>query len=178
MRLLAQHAVKPGSRYSPVALYGPHAYIQGNGDLFFGETGDKTHFNNSRLTGIDSFEAVERFVQCQELHCSAIDADRQIRESHLEVRVRPFFGLASPGVIDENAPHHSCGYGEKVGPAFPVNAILVDQSDVNLMDQISGLKAARLRLADHSMRCQPVQLAVDKREQLVFNSPVSFAPLD
>src|SRR5438105_2644313 len=98
-----------------------------------------------------------------------MDPDRQVGESDLETGVGTFLRLAGSSMIHENAPHQSCGYREKMRPALPGDPVLVDQSKIDLMNQISSLEAASFGFPRHVAGCQPMQLTVDDAEQPILH---------
>src|SRR6516165_6168992 len=50
-------------------------------------------------------------------------------------RASPFFCLPSAGVAHQNAPHHLGGDAKELRPVLPIHFMLIDQSQINLVDQ-------------------------------------------
>jgi hypothetical protein len=134
------------------------------GDFLLGEACDEAHFHHPGLAGVDRFQTFEGFVQGQKLHCSNIDPDGQIGERNPQTRLGAFVRLPRPSVIDEDTAHQLCGYRKKMGSAFPIDAALGDQSEVNFVNKISCLKAVFAEFPQHAPGCHPVELVVNDAE--------------
>ena len=55
-------------------------------------------------------------------------------------------GVAGPGVITENPPHHSCRCGEELRPVVPRGVLLIDQLHEQGVDQIGGVEVVSVAL--------------------------------
>jgi hypothetical protein len=64
--------------------------------------------------------------------------------------------------VHEDAPHQSGGHREKVRPILPVHALRIDQPQVSLVDEGSGLEAVARSFTAHAPSGDPLQLVVDK----------------
>jgi len=69
--------------------------------------------------------------------------------------------------MSEDAPHQPRRHREEVCPVLPFHSLDVDQPQVRLVDERSGLKTVTGSLTPHMGSGNPVQLVVHERNQLV-----------
>jgi len=106
------------------------------------------------LAGIDSFQTFEGFVQGQKLDSPAINADREVGETEFAIGLRSFPRFAGSSLIDKYTPHQPCRYRKKMRSAFPVDATLIDEAEIDFMDQGGGLLAVVIVLPQQVTRRQ------------------------
>ncbi len=85
-------------------------------------------------------------------------------------RVAPaprFSGAAADGVVDEDAAHRLGCDAEEVRAVAPVNRVLVNEPQICFVDERGGLQGVAGPLARELARGDPLQLAIDERQQLV-----------
>jgi hypothetical protein len=79
-------------------------------------------------------------------------------------------------VIDEYPPHQARSHAKEVGPVAPVDLPLIDQSEVGFVYESGWLQRMAGYLASQRRACDPSQMVVDDRDELV--KGVSFAIAD
>jgi hypothetical protein len=78
------------------------------------------------------------------------------------------------GVLDQDTPHGLGRRGEEVPPALPAPIVpRANQPKIRLVDQGGGLKRLAGTLLRHPTHCEPAELVVNQREQLVGGSDVA-----
>jgi len=80
-------------------------------------------------------------------------------------------------VIQENAPDHSGGDGEKVGAVPPLDSILVDQAKVRFVYQRGTLQRRRAGLETKVPAGDAAQFLVHQGHQTVERAAVPLAPI-
>ena len=77
-------------------------------------------------------------------------------------------GTPPPGMFDQDPPHCLRRSGKKMAPAVPVLGLSrLHESEIGLVDQRRGLEGLPRMLPDHQFRCQPVELGVQQRQQIL-----------
>ena len=79
-------------------------------------------------------------------------------------------------MIDQDAPHDARRHREEVRAILPRDVLHVDQPQVRLVDQRRRLEAVARTLAGHAAAGDPVQLAVDERNQPLEGVLVALSP--
>src|SRR5436305_9417392 len=80
-------------------------------------------------------------------------------------------------VIDQDATHDLRRDPKEVRTISPMNVFLIDETEVSLIYQRSGLEGMPLPLALQIAVCQATKLVVDQRIQLIQGALISIAPL-
>jgi hypothetical protein len=73
-------------------------------------------------------------------------------------------GLAAR-VIDQDPPHHLRGHAKEVGPAFEVDAALLDEPEVRLVNERRGLQRVAVPLTAKLPGGNSTQLGIDHWQQ-------------
>ena len=69
----------------------------------------------------------------------------------------------TPGVVNQNLAHRSCGHGEKMSPVLPAWIGLVGQSQISLADQRRRLQRVIGTLPAHIAMGEASEFFVDER---------------
>jgi hypothetical protein len=83
----------------------------------------------------------------------------------------------TPGVIDQNAPHHPGRDAEEMRTMLPIDGALFDEAEVRLVDQGGRLQRVARPLLAKLTRGDPAQLGVDQREQAIEGAAIAAAPV-
>jgi len=85
--------------------------------------------------------------------------------------------VPTPRIVQENPAHQPRGDREKVRAVAPVDAPLIDELHIRLVDERGGLKHVIAPLAREMPRRDDAQLVVDERHQPVERLAVASLPL-
>src|SRR5580698_7278498 len=124
--MAAIHFVEqPSFREAPVALYGSGRYAEYGAGFFFAETAEKSELYDSAPTDIQFSQAIERFIECKQLHGSLWREYKSILNADRLPERFAFFRSVRTGVVHQNSAHHGRGCSEKMRPALPVYLLKV-----------------------------------------------------
>ncbi len=87
----------------------------------------------------------------------------------------PFGVAATPGSVDEQAPHDPDGDREKVAPIAPLGAVLFHKPQVDLMDERFGVEGRAASLFRQLATGDPLQVFIDGGDGVWHGSVVSLA---
>jgi len=82
-----------------------------------------------------------------------------------------------PRVVHEDTAHHAGSDAEEVAAILPLDASLVDETQIRLVHQRRRLQRVIGPLAAKMGAGQPAQLVIDEREKLFLDGRVAAAPL-
>ena len=88
------------------------------------EPAEEAHFDNAPLAGVDFGQAMEAFIEFDDLDCFQIDHSELIIEPGGSLSAPALLPQAGAGVIDEDLPHQVRGDGQEVSAAFPGSIML------------------------------------------------------
>ena len=93
--------------------------------------------------------------------------DQQILvESHRDISAAAPVCVPTPGMMDENPAHHSCGEPQKVRPGDEPIPALSGKTHVRLVNQGGRLQSVIASLAGEDAPCEPAQLVVHRGNKL------------
>src|SRR5579875_2677380 len=75
--------------------------------------------------------------------------------------------MAAPRKIHQNPAHETGGDGEKVNTVLPIHLPCIDQAQEGFMDQFRRLKRMPSALGGNVALGDPMQLVVNKRQELL-----------
>ncbi len=91
--------------------------------------------------------------------------------------VAAFLEFAPPRLVNQDLPHYGRGDANKVGPAFPLNLALINQSHVSLVNQRGGLQHMASFFAPHVLMGQTPQFLIYQRHQLICRRLITAGPI-
>jgi hypothetical protein len=121
-------------------------------------------------------QRVKGIVQAQHVGTLTIGDGEILGERHFDRVATALVGPASPGRVDQDAPHQSRRHREKMGAVPPVHLLDVDQPHVRLVHQRRGLQGVIRRLAPHAAPGNALQFGMDKRRQPGERRLIPFSP--
>src|SRR5262249_55675277 len=128
--LLTHLATNPRFGYIPIASYRIRRDLQYLGYLFVAQTAKKAQFDHLTPAWINSGEALERLVECDQLARSFPRQDGRFVQRDLE-RAATSFGISfTLSVSDQDAPHYLRSDSKEVRPVLPLNLLLVDKPEI------------------------------------------------
>ncbi len=128
------------------------------------------------LPFIERGETVESHVEGQDVEGRRTGGNGHVIQRQASLQTSTLVGGPGSGVIHEDLPHGAGRHTEEVSAVLPLDALLVDELEVRLVDQGRGLKGVAGALPPHLRRCSPAKLAVDERHQLFERLRVTLAP--
>jgi hypothetical protein len=153
-----------------VALDGRLGDAEQLGDLRHLEAGEKPQLDDLGEAFVELGEARQRAVDVEELLGVRLDGDRPRRQG-VDVgvlRSRPAaVGQPRPRVVDHHLPHRLGGGGEEVFAVFEAQRRAVEELEVGLVDEGAGVERLAAPVARELGTGDPLQVAVDARQQLV-----------
>src|SRR5438128_12094040 len=87
-----------------------------------------------------------------------------------------FLIISRPGKIDEDTPHQAGTKAKEMGAILPIDVVCIDQPEIDLMNQGSGLQGLTGLFTCHVAMGQAVQLVVNKGHQSFESTVVSQTP--
>src|SRR6266545_6678871 len=85
-------------------------------------------------------------------------------------------GGTRPRGVDQNPSHHPRAYRKEMRPIGPIEIPGIDQPQIRLVHERSGLQAVSGALVPHVAARHPVQLLVDEWRQAIEGRRISAAP--
>jgi hypothetical protein len=86
------------------------------------------------------------------------------------------FRLSAAGVTDQDAPHHLGGDAEELGAILPVDLVLIDEPEINLVHQRGRLEGVIGAFPAEEADGLAVQLFVDQRKQRLERVSIARGP--
>ena len=99
-------------------------------------------------------------------------------ERHTLERTTALLILSSAGSIHEYSAHEPSRHREKVRAILPPDATDINQPEVDLIDERSGLENVARTLGSHMPLCQAAQFFVHERERLLPGPGVAVPPFN
>ena len=131
---------KPGAGFEPFTLRGPHGQSQREGRFFVGQPGEIAAFHHRGEATIRLGKLTKRQIDVED--ACGVDSRGVARfvERHGDLFAAPLLAGPPPGVVDDDLTHGNRAHREKVAPIAPRGLRLVDQPEVGLVDQTSGIE--------------------------------------
>jgi hypothetical protein len=135
-----------------------------------GHPAEVVHLDELGDRRVLGFERLERPVQIEQLRLLAVVLAR-----YRDVRVPRDPGLAAaalgrpvgPRVVDQDLPHHARHERKKMRAVRELWLGVLEEFDEGFVDQRCRLQGVTGPLVPHERPCDPPQLAVDERHQLI-----------
>jgi len=159
--------VKPGAGGSPFAFDGGGGDAHDFGHLVGGEATEEAEFDDLALARVEFFEFLEGIVEGDQGHFLLGEIIDGFFEGELVGGAAALLGVVGAGVLDEDAAHQLGGDAEEMGAVFPIDAGLIDQLEVGLVDEGGGLECVIGALAAHVGTGDAAEFVVDERQKLI-----------
>jgi hypothetical protein len=119
----------------------------------------------------------KHIVKRDQFRTALLVADDRFIKLHLERGPSALCIAAASSVIHEDAPHRLRGYRVEVSSILPSHILVVDESQISLVDQRRGLQGMVGALAAHVIASQPAQLLIHKGNQPIERGLITVAPI-
>ena len=152
--------------------------MQDLGGLRLAVAGEETaldHLHQLRLLGA---QTGQELVQSKELLDLRLDGDLAFVERYVPHISAALLALSPASVIDDHLTHSGGGDGEEVIAVLPVCSGLIDQLQVRLVDEASGIEGTGRSPATELPASNPAQLGVNEIHQLIEGAGAAFAVRD
>jgi len=150
----------------PLPLHRGHGDIEGGGRLADGHAREVSEHDDSGLARVVALEAIERLVQGQDVDGGSGNGRRHVVQVQALAAATPFEAGLAPGLVDQDLTHGLGGGPEEMPAAVPARLVVPEQTQVRLVDEGRGLERRPRAQHCHPRLGDPVQLAVDQRQQL------------
>ena len=84
--------------------------------------------------------------------------------------------MLSACMVNENATHGLRGNAEELRAIAPLDTTLIDETQIRFVHECGGLKRVFAGLSAHGARGLPVQLRINRRQELFAGGCVATAP--
>ena len=172
----AHLALQPSLRKAPVAHHGVWRDPQHRRGFLDAQPTEEPQLDDLALPIIEGSQRFQGVVECDEVLSRFLGYDERFVERDPDRPTASFLIFPSARVVDQYAPHHAGSHGEEVGPILPGHGFAVDQPDVRLVDERGGLQAMADSLARHAAPGNPVELAMDERNQPLDRGRIALSP--
>jgi hypothetical protein len=81
-------------------------------------------------------------------------------------------------VVNQNPTHQRRRQSEELSPVFPTDVLLIDESQVRLMNEHGRFQREKMRLPSQQVFGQTTQFAVDHRHESIKRSLIALAPAE
>ena len=173
--LTAQLSVQPDLRGAPVAPDGDRRNLEDYRRLLDREAAEKAHLDDLDLSGIDAGERVQGIIESDEVDGRVVAQDSGFVQRDV-LDAASAFEVVPSSSLHKNATHQLRRDGKEVRSILPSHPLIVDQSDIGLIDQRGGLKAVVGSLAPHVAMGKPAELGVHDGRQRVERAMIAVAP--
>lgn len=85
-------------------------------------------------------ELDHRLIEGEQIEVTLWQQNETLLDAHALTTATAFGSLVLPCVVDQDASDHLCRNGKEVGAILPVYAVLLDQTDVGLVDERRSLE--------------------------------------
>lgn len=140
------------------------------------ETGEETQLDQLGGGFVLLFEFRQGLIDREQL--VAFGFDRELNLSPIDARELPAAFLAhfSARAVDQNPAHRLGGGGKEMISPLPFLVLVLDQSEISLVNQGGGLQGLAGTFLGHPPGCQAAQFVVHDGEEFV--GSVQIASLD
>lgn len=133
--------MQPRSCDIPIASGGRTRDLQSLSSFFKTQSAEVAKLHDTYLLLVDRSESIKRFVESKKIDIRFTgEGGFRVCERYLHSAVSSFRCIACASVIDKDVPHHLRREREKLRPALPLYARLVDKAQECFMDKRRGLK--------------------------------------
>ena len=151
----------------PVPVDGRFGDLQDPGRLFDRQPPEEPKLDDPSLAGIQPGELGQGFMQPQDIHSRLGPGDQEILvQSHCDASATTPVCVSTPGVVDENAAHHSRGETQKVRPRDEPIPALSGKTHVRLVNQGGRLQSVVASLTGQEAAGEPPKLVVHRGKNL------------
>ena len=166
-RLLgADFCVEPGAGVGPVTFGGALGNAQQRSGFSNGHANEVAEFDQVGFLFVFRSEFFKRVIDGQEV-VIVLNHQLDIVQFDAPLAAAVAQGAFATGVVNEDAAH---GFGrcrEEMVPVLPFPALLPHQLEPGFVDQRGRLEDLAGRFTGHFVGCEPAQLRIDQRQQLV-----------
>lgn len=166
----------PRLREAEVTRDGVDVDLQHARDLGLGEAAKVVQLDDPGLALVLSGEGDQGLVERHEL-VGPVACDERLVEGHRAGTVAALGGVSLARVIDEKLSHRARGDREEVESILELAILALREPQVGLRHQLARLQRVVPSLAAQVVGRDPLQLAVDDRDQLVERGGVTAAPV-
>ena len=174
-RLIAR---KGGAGEAPLALDCRRRERQRFRDFLRGQPPEELQLDHLALARVQGGQTVQRLVQRERVDLGAPEDLARQRERHPLRFAAALGSRAVARMVGQDAPHHHCRQAHELRAVPPIDALLVDEPEVGLVDERGGLERVVRAFAPHVCAGEPAQLGVDEGKELLVGGPVALAPVD
>ena len=127
---------------------------------------EESHLDDLRLAGIELGELLHGFIKGQDLLIPLGSEGDGFIEFHASGSTAALLPFSLPGVIDQDSPDRLRPHGKKMGSALPIDARLIDQPQIRLVNQGGWLKRMVGPLMAEMPGRQRPKFIIDQRHEL------------
>src|SRR5687767_4966100 len=154
-----------GAGAPPFAADGVGRDLEDFGRLLDREAAEVAQLDDARLALVNLLQLDERLVERNQLAGPLVRQQRGLVERKRARAAAALLVAARARVVNQDAAHRLRGDGEEVCAVLPADARLTAELEVSLIDECGGLERVPLALAANVVVREPMQLALDEREQ-------------
>ena len=158
------HQPRPGHR--PITFHGPFGDTKDLGRLFNAHPRKEAHFDDLRLAMIELVEPFKGLVEGENFLFTLGGERDGFVERNAARPTAALLPLLLPGVINQDSADRLGADGEEMRAALPINAGLIDQLEIRLVDQCGGLQRMIRPLAPKMPRGKGTEFIINKRHEL------------
>jgi len=131
------------------------------------EAAKEAQLNEARLLGIERRECDECVIEGEQIEVRLRKKLETLIERDAAGAPASFGCLVPAGVVDEDFPHQVGSHGEEVRAGLPRSSVLVQHSQIGLMNERRALESVIRALVPEMPAGELLQLCIDERQQTV-----------
>src|SRR5579862_9680037 len=166
-RQRSNFAAQPHFRVTPIACDCYRRYAQYFRRFFHGHAAEVSQLEHSALAGIERRQAFQRCVDRKQLFGAIVRKDSDIVQRYRRNTLATLRPIPPPRVVHQDAAHNLRGNSEELRSRFTANVLPVHQAQISLVHQGCSLEQVIGTFAAHVMGCDPTQLVIHNRHQMV-----------
>jgi len=173
--LTGQLPVQPNLGGAPVAPDRDRRDLEHLRRLVDGEAAEKAQFDDLGFSSVDARELVQSIIEGDEVDGRVVAHDGGFVQRDV-LHTAPTFEIVPSRALHEDATHQLRRDGEEVRPILPPHPLVIDETNVGLVDERGRLQTVGGTLAFHVEACQAAELRVHDGRQGFERSLIAVAP--
>jgi len=173
---VAEFGVQPGASEFPVAHDGLGRDREHFCCFFDAESAEESQLNDASLALVVLSESVQGIFECDQFPCPIPTEIGQFIEIDLAGGPASLGCYAASRPVEEDVAHDLRGDGKEMRAMLPVDVGDVDQFEIGLMHQGSGLHGMSRTLVLHLVSRDAAERAINTRRQALQRPPITISP--
>ncbi len=174
--LFFEMTVKPGSGDPPTAGDRGRGQAQNLSDLLAVQAAEVAKLHHFCLLWVGRGQIPEGLIDAENFRKMSLGQLGGFIQGQVCRPATPFGAKPIAGMVGKDSPHHPRGSGQKMGAILPLEPLLLDETQVGLMHQCTGIKGMSRPLVVEIVGGYFPKLIIDQSKETIWCLLLTLTP--